>query len=72
MNNLANSQKDVLQQFLDLLIEMKIDYCVIGGLGVNAYVEPVVSMDLDVIVSDKGMGKLRKAKKNVQNREIPP
>lgn len=29
-------------------------YCVIGGLAVNAYAEPVVSMDLDiVIVADK-------------------
>jgi hypothetical protein len=25
-------------------------YCVIGGLAVNAYVEPVVSLDLDIVV----------------------
>jgi hypothetical protein len=26
-------------------------YCIIGGLAVNAYAEPVVSLDLDVIVT---------------------
>jgi len=54
MNSVSNGQEDVLQQLLDLLNEMKIDYCVIGGLAVNAYVEPVVSLDLDlVIVAEK-------------------
>jgi len=50
MNSVSNGQEDVLQQLLDLLNEMKIDYCVIGGLAVNAYVEPVVSLDLDLVV----------------------
>ncbi|MCK5094283.1 MAG: hypothetical protein KAR18_06130, partial [Spirochaetes bacterium] len=50
MNILSNGQEDVLQQLFDLLNEMKIDYCVIGGLAVNAYVEPVVSLDLDLVV----------------------
>lgn len=50
MNIVSNGQEDILQQFLDLVNGMKIDYCVIGGLGVNAYVEPVVSLDLDLVV----------------------
>lgn len=61
MNILSNGQEDVLQRFLDLLNEMKIDYCVIGGLAVNAYVEPVVSLDLDLVVVTKEMDKLIKA-----------
>jgi len=48
MNAVSNGREDILQQMLDLLNEMKIDYCVIGGLAVNAYVEPVVSLDLDL------------------------
>ena len=50
MNSIGNGQEDILQQLLDLLEEMKLDYCVIGGLAVNAYVEPVVSLDLDVVI----------------------
>jgi hypothetical protein len=58
MNNLANGEIDVLQQFIDLLNTLKIDYCVIGGLGVNAYTEPVVSLDLDLIVSSDVIDKI--------------
>jgi len=61
MNCVANAQQDVLQQFINLLNDMKIDYCVIGGLAVNAYVEPVVSLDLDVIVSNEAIDKLCKS-----------
>lgn len=48
MHAVSNGREDILQQMLDLLNEMKIDYCVIGGLAVNVYVEPVVSLDLDL------------------------
>ena len=51
LNNLANNEYDILEDFLELLKNTKIDYCVIGGLAVNAYVEPVVSLDLDIIVA---------------------
>jgi hypothetical protein len=44
-------KKDVLQIFLDSLNTAKIKYCVIGGLAVNAYAEPIVSLDLDIVVS---------------------
>lgn len=50
LNALANGEKDILQIFLDLLSETGTAYCVVGGLAVNAYVEPVVSLDLDVVV----------------------
>ncbi|MCR4407464.1 MAG: nucleotidyl transferase AbiEii/AbiGii toxin family protein [Anaerolineae bacterium] len=52
-NKVTNSQEDFLQDFLDLLKKHGIPFCVIGGLAVNAYAEPVVSLDLDlVVVSD--------------------
>jgi len=36
---------------LGLLAEHQICYCVIGGQGVNAYAEPLVSLDLDLVVA---------------------
>ena len=44
-------EKDAFGAFLDSLEKAKIKFAVIGGLAVNAYVEPVVSLDLDIIVS---------------------
>jgi len=61
LNNLAGSKSDIIQQFLDLLDRLKISYCVIGGLAVNAYVEPVVSLDLDLVIAADSIEKLKKA-----------
>ncbi len=47
----SNCEEDVIQLFLDGLSVSNADYCVIGGLAVNAYAEPVVSLDLDIIVA---------------------
>ena len=46
----AVDQEEFLERFLDLLSTSGIRYCLIGGLAVNAYAEPVVSLDLDVVV----------------------
>ena len=41
--------------FLDSLIAVleahEVPYCVIGGQGVNAYVDPLVSLDLDLVIA---------------------
>lgn len=42
---------NLLDQLLVLLADSGVDYCVIGGQAVNAYVEPVVSLDLHLVVS---------------------
>jgi len=42
---------DFLDIFLSFLETRKIPFCVIGGQAVNAYVEPLVSLDLDVAVA---------------------
>lgn len=69
INFVSNGQEDVLQELLDLLNEMKIDYCVIGGLAVNAYVEPVVSLDLDLVVFAEAIDTLLKAAEKIFNIE---
>ncbi len=51
LNAVGNAETDILQQLLETLAETRSAYCVIGGLAVNAYAEPVVSLDLDVIVA---------------------
>lgn len=58
INSVSNTKVDVIQQFLDLLENLKIKYCVIGGLGVNAYVEPVISLDLDIVIIAEELDKL--------------
>lgn len=44
-------QANLLDHLIHLLNENDIDYCVIGGQGVNAYVDPLVSLDLDLVVA---------------------
>jgi len=50
LNSLAKGKSDILQQLLGILAQTGSDYCLIGGLAVNAYVEPVVSLDVDIVV----------------------
>lgn len=64
-NILANDNKDILQLFLNILDELKTDYCVIGGLAVNAYAEPVASLDLDLVLAVKDIDELQKYIKNI-------
>ncbi len=40
-----------LDRVIALLAESGVKYCVIGGQAVNAFVEPVVSLDLDLAVA---------------------
>ncbi len=51
LNSLAKGKADILQQLLGILTETGSDYCLIGGLAVNAYVEPVVSLDVDIVIA---------------------
>ncbi len=44
-----------LESLVSLLAEHKIRYCVIGGVAVNAYLEPVVTLDLDIVVAVEQM-----------------
>lgn len=72
MNAVANSGEDFLQIFLDVLAELKVDFCAVGGLAVNAYAEPVVSLDLDVVVvADRISDIIRIIQKNYKVNEHP-
>jgi hypothetical protein len=46
-----SDESGFLDSILALLDEAGIKYCLIGGQAVNAYVEPVVSLDLDVAIA---------------------
>ncbi|MEW6042573.1 MAG: nucleotidyl transferase AbiEii/AbiGii toxin family protein [Elusimicrobiota bacterium] len=50
VKSIAHEKKDLLADFIGLLRKEKIPFCIIGGLAVNAYAEPVVSLDIDVVV----------------------
>ncbi|MEK7440845.1 MAG: nucleotidyl transferase AbiEii/AbiGii toxin family protein [Chloroflexota bacterium] len=47
----ARDQSNFLERLVGLLKEHGIRYCVIDGQAVNAYVDPLVSLDLDLVVS---------------------
>jgi len=64
LNGVVNGKKDIIQEILDTLNANNIEYCVIGGLAVNAYVEPVVSLDLDIVVIVDGINKLIESTRN--------
>jgi hypothetical protein len=42
---------DFLGRLISLLTEHRIRHCVLGGQGVNAYAEPVVSLDLGIVIA---------------------
>jgi len=44
-------ESNFLEEIASLLSKNGIRYCVIGGQGVNAYVDPLVSLDLDLVVA---------------------
>jgi hypothetical protein len=60
INKVTNSHKDFIAEFISILKFNRMPFCVIGGLAVNAYVEPVVSLDLDVVVVVQGINNLIK------------
>ncbi len=64
MNVVGNGKTDILQKFLRILEETKSSYCIIGGLAVNAYVEPVVSLDLDIVVAMEDIEEVCEAAKH--------
>ncbi len=49
---------DLLESLLDLLASHQIRYCVIGGQAVNAFVDPLVSLDLDLVVAASQLGEV--------------
>jgi hypothetical protein len=44
-------KSNLIEQLFALLDEHQIAYCLIGGQAVNAYVDPLISLDLDLVVA---------------------
>jgi hypothetical protein len=63
INSVANRKLDIIQMLLDILAETGSRYCLIGGLAVNAYVEPVVSLNLDIVAAIENIEAICKAAK---------
>ncbi len=61
LNAVANGRIDLVQVLLEILADTRSAYCVVGGLAVNAYAEPVVSLDLDVVVAAENVQKVSQA-----------
>ena len=50
-------RSDFLERILGLLEENGVRFCAIGGVAVNAYTEPVVTIDLDIAVALEDIGR---------------
>ncbi|HEV8131570.1 MAG TPA: nucleotidyl transferase AbiEii/AbiGii toxin family protein, partial [Acidobacteriota bacterium] len=50
---------DFLERLIAVLNQRAIRFCVVDGQAVNAYAEPVVSLDLDLAVAVEQMGQLK-------------
>ncbi len=44
--------------FLDLLTELKVDYCIVGGIAYLAYIQDRNTKDLDILISVKELNKI--------------
>lgn len=42
---------NLLDKMLALLTEQNIRYCAIGGQAINAYIDPVLTLDLDLVIT---------------------
>jgi hypothetical protein len=51
---------NLLEKLIELLRKHEIRFCVIGGQAVNAYAEPLVSLDLDLAVAMDQMDQVEK------------
>ena len=72
LNRITNGKSDIIQLLLEQIQELEINYCVIGGLAVNAYVDPVASLDLDLVFAISDVDKfLKNAEKNFNIEKFP-
>ncbi len=55
----AMDKSRFLDRIIALLAEHGIPYCVVGGHAVNAYVEPVVTLDLDLAITVEELPRAR-------------
>lgn len=65
-------RSDLLTRLIGLLDAQGVRYCVIGGQGVNAYVDPLVSLDLHLAVATADLPRVRELLANAFQIEVAP
>ncbi|MEW6096409.1 MAG: hypothetical protein AB1567_07790 [bacterium] len=58
-NRVTNSKKDIIHEFLQILQREEIPYSVIGGVAVNTYCEPILTLDFDCVVVIEQLERLK-------------
>lgn len=57
LKTVTADKSNLLERLLKLLNDNNIQYCVIGGVAVSAFVEPIVSLDFDLVITSYQMGR---------------
>ena len=60
-NAVTEDHANLLERFVGWLGTQHVKFCLVGGQAVNAYVEPVVSLDLDVVIAAHQLDAVRSA-----------
>lgn len=68
---MTKDHADLLGRFVGLLQRLGVRYCVIGGQAVNAYADPLVSLDLDIAVAAEHEASLEAALGEFETRRFP-
>lgn len=55
----VRDRSNFLERVIGVLNQHGIRYCVVGGVGVNAYSEPIVAQDLDIVVAADDLPRVR-------------
>lgn len=65
-------RSNFLERILAMLEENAIRYCVIGGVGLNAYSDPLFTEDLDIVVATAQLEEAKRlAEREFKVREFP-
>lgn len=56
----TNSKFDIIKEIIKILEKNKINYCVIGGVAINAYCEPLLTLDFDIVIEKERLKEFRK------------
>jgi hypothetical protein len=54
----VDDKVDFLDRLIGLLTDHGVRYCLVSGQAVNAYAEPVVSLDLDVVIASDQLARV--------------
>jgi hypothetical protein len=65
-------KSNILEDVFAMLRDHAVKFCVIGGQAVNAYVDPLVSLDLDLVVAVDQVDDVRKLMDDRFQTEVLP